>query len=177
MVAAVFNAVINYRNLACARLLVRAGRNSPPATWLPIEASACCSSRRSGAGKVFRIVKGASAIGGDRHQPDLRYLPQGRYRIMMVHLNRLSEKAARFAAAGAPDTRSLPNRSTITIVLHAISTSYRAYELDQQVRFVPQFVPQTGPPRPLPYYIDTACSRLGAARVNQRGGRDCWSRA
>ena len=45
---------------------------------------------------------------------------------------------------GAVEKRSLPNRSTITIVLHAVSTSYRAYELDQQVRSVPQFVPHQG---------------------------------
>ena len=69
---------------------------------------------------------------------------------------------------GAPKTRSLPDRSTITLVLCAASVAYCAYELDQQARSVPQFVPHQGHPDPLPYYMDKSCSRLGAARVNHR---------
>ena len=49
---------------------------------------------------------------------------------------------------GAPSEGSLLYRSTITIALGAMSEANRAYELDQQVRYVPRFVPLQGQATP-----------------------------
>ena len=76
--------------------------------------------------------------------------------------------------SGAPETRSLPNRSTITLVLCAASVAYRAYELNQQARSVPQFVPHQGHPAPTVFYSQVlqqiGCSTRQPPPVDVIGG-------
>ena len=78
---------------------------------------------------------------------------------------------------GAPEKRSLPDRSTITIVLRAASVAYRAYELDQQVRSVPQFVPHQGQPAPCRIIWTSPAADWVQYASTTAGGRDWWSRA